>query len=67
MPHISGNILINKENIKNVQNFYTNDTNKFFDNDMKFNDNCRKNNIFLYVENMEDYGYVTDGLRIKFQ
>ena len=65
MPHISGNILINKENIKNVQNFYTNNTNKYFDNDMKFNDNCRKNNIFLYVENMEDYGYVTDGLKDK--
>ena len=63
VPHIAGNILIRKNIIKEVQNFYTNNTNSYFDDDMKFNDNCRKNNIFLYLENMEDYGYLTDGLK----
>lgn len=65
VPHIAGNILIRKDVIKEVKNFYKNDTNPYFDDDMKFNDNCRKNNIFLYIENMEDYGYVTDGLKDK--
>ena len=42
-----------------------NNSNKFYDLDMKFNDNCRKNNIFLYIDNMEVYGYITDGLKDK--
>lgn len=65
VPHISGNILIHKNKIKDVQNFYTNDRNSYFNDDMKFNDNCRKNNISLYLENTEEYGYITEGLKDK--
>ena len=59
VPHIFGNILINKEYIGRVQNYFTNDTvNKSFDKYMKFCYNCRKNDIFMYATNLNKYGYV---------
>ena len=63
IPHLQGNYLINKETIQKVQNFYTNDYNKNYSIDMKFSKNCRDNNIFLYVENLKNYGYIFEGIK----
>ena len=30
---------------------------------MKFSKNCRDNNIFLYVENLVNYGYIFEGIK----
>ena len=61
VPHISGNILINKEYIQKIQGFFTNNSgNNCFSYDMWFSDNCRKNNISMYVTNIEKYGYIID-------
>ena len=61
VPHISGNILINKEYIQKIQGFFTNNSgNNYFSYDMWFSDNCRKNNISMYVTNIEKYGYIID-------
>jgi GR25 family glycosyltransferase involved in LPS biosynthesis len=63
VPHIAGNILINKKVLKQVKKYYVNNVNQYFDDDMIFNYNCRKNNLFLYLENTEEYGYLTDGVK----
>lgn len=61
VPHISGNILINKEYIQKIQGFFTNNSeNNHFSSSMCFSDNCRKNNISMYVTNIEKYGYIID-------
>jgi len=61
VPHLSGNILINKEYIEKVQDFFTNNNgNVHFSTSMWFTDNCRKNNISMYATNMEYYGYIFD-------
>jgi len=65
IPHIAGNMLINNETLLKVTNFYTNDYNAYFNMDMKFSHNCRKNNIFMFVDNMEYYGYIYEGLKDK--
>jgi len=61
VPHISGNILINKEYIEKIQGFFTNNSgNNNFSSSMWFSDNCRKNNISMYVTNINKYGYIID-------
>tara|TARA_Y100000389_G_scaffold154199_1_gene154671 strand:- start:459 stop:3212 length:2754 start_codon:yes stop_codon:yes gene_type:complete len=61
VPHISGNILINREYIKKVHGFFTNNiNNNDFSTCMCFSHNCRSNNIFMYVTNMQIYGYIYD-------
>ena len=61
VPHISGNILINREYIEKVQGFFTNNSNNsHFSTSMYFSHNCRTNNIFMYVTNMQKYGYIYD-------
>ena len=65
IPYLAGNYLINKETIQKIQNFYTNDYNSNFNVYMKFSKNCRDNNIFLYVENLDKYGYIFEGLKDK--
>lgn len=61
VPHIAGNILINREYIEKVQGYFTNTSNnRNFTTSMYFSYNCRKNNIFMYVTNMENYGYIYD-------
>lgn len=57
--HLFGNYLINKEYINKVQNFYTT-FNTEYDIDMNFSLNCRNNDIYMYVENLEDYGYILE-------
>ena len=56
-------MLINNETLSKVINFYVNDYNAYFNMDMKFSHNCRKNNIFMFVDNMEYYGYIYEGLK----
>lgn len=63
IAHLAGNYLINKDSILKVQNFYTNNYNKYYDSDMKFSKNCRDNNIFLYVDNMDYYGYIYEEIK----
>ena len=63
IPHLQGNYLINKETIQKVQNFYSNNYNTNYNIDMKFSKNCRDNNIFLYVDNLVNYGYIFEGLK----
>ena len=58
-------MLINNETLSKVINFYVNDYNAYFNMDMKFSHNCRKNNIFMFVDNMEYYGYIYEGLKDK--
>ena len=65
VPHISGSMLIKKETLDKVINFYENNYNHYFNMDMKFSHNCRKNNIFMFVDNMECYGYIYEGLKDK--
>lgn len=61
VPHIAGNILIEKEYIAKVQDFFTNKSgNSFFDLAMIFSHNCRNNNISTYVINQEEYGYIIE-------
>ena len=61
VPHISGNILINREYIEKVQGFFTNNSgNNNFSTSMYFSHNCRSNNIFMYTTNMQNYGYIYD-------
>jgi GR25 family glycosyltransferase involved in LPS biosynthesis len=64
VPHISGNILINKEYIEKVQGFFTNNSgNHYYTEYMFFSHNCRKNNIFMYVTNLNEYGYIYDATK----
>ena len=59
VPHISGNILINREYIEKVQGYFTNTSNnRNFSTSMYFSYNCRKNNIFMYITNRKNYGYI---------
>ena len=61
VPHISGNILINREYIEKVQGYFTNTSNnRNFSTSMYFSYNCRKNNIFMYITNRKNYGYIFD-------
>ena len=64
VPHIAGNILIQKEYLQTVQDFYTNNSNNpNFNIDMIFSDNCRKNGLFMYLDNIEKYGYIYEGIK----
>jgi len=64
VPHIAGNILIQGSYLKQVQNFYDNNSgNPNFNIDMYFSHNCRNNNIFMYVDNKEKYGFIYDGIK----
>lgn len=63
VPHISGNILINKTKINQIQGFFTCNFNKYFTADMNFSKNCRDHNIFLYANNLYDYGYISDYIK----
>lgn len=59
VPHISGNILIEKEYIAKVQNFFTNNSgNTHFMTSMFFSHNCRRHNLSMFVINDEEYGYI---------
>jgi len=61
VPHIAGNILIEKEYIEKVQGYFKNTSNNMnFSVYMCFSYNCRKNNVFMYVTNMDNYGYIYD-------
>ncbi len=61
VPFISGNILINKEYLKKVQNFFKNRYNVNYTYYMIFCHNCRNNNIFMYVDNIyHNYGYIVN-------
>ena len=64
VPHISGNILIKGDYINKVQNFFTNNSgNPNYNLDMYFSHNCRMNNIFMYVDNIEKYGFIYEGIK----
>ena len=63
VPFISGNILIQEEYIELVKDFFTGNIHNEFNQDMNFCWNCRKHNIFLYVDNLEYYGYIADEIK----
>ena len=59
VPHIGENILIEKTYIEKLQGFFA----KSIDDDdfslsMQFSYQCRKKNIFMYVVNWKEYGFV---------
>jgi hypothetical protein len=61
VPFISGNILINKEYLKKVQNFFKKKYNANHTLYMTFCNNCRNNNIFMYIDNTyNNYGYIVN-------
>ena len=60
VPHIAGNLLINGDYIEKVQGYFESDYNHYFSIDMKFCHNCRQNDIFMYVDNQEEFGYIFD-------
>lgn len=55
MPYISGAILISKQIISNWD---ITQPNKYSDVDMQLCNNFRKNTLFMYVSNLEYYGYI---------
>jgi len=64
VPHIGGNILVRNDYLQKIENFFTNNSgNNNFTIDMYFSDNCRNNNIFMYVENTQEYGYIYSGIK----
>jgi lysyl hydroxylase/galactosyltransferase/glucosyltransferase/procollagen-lysine,2-oxoglutarate 5-dioxygenase len=64
VPHIAGNILIKGDYLNKVIGFYTNNSNNHnFNIDMMFAYNCRANNIFMYLDNTEKYGYIDEGIK----
>ena len=66
VPHIAGNILIKKEYLQRVENFYTNTSgNPNYEIDMIFSYNCRKNGLFMYLDNTSVYGYIYQKKEIK--
>ena len=62
VPYISGNILIKNKYLKNMQNFFINNYNPNFNYYMVFSYNCRINNISMYIENVEEYGYIYEDI-----
>ena len=61
VPHVSGNLLIQKEYLPQIQEFYNNTSgNGWYSKSMNFCYNCRKNNISMYVVNLEKYGYIIE-------
>jgi len=64
VPHIAGNILIKGDYLKKVIDFNTNTSgNPNYNTDMIFSYNCRKNGLFMYLDNTENYGYIYEGIK----
>jgi len=58
MPYISGAMLINKAKYTSVVNCISNSLNNTGDYDMLLCEALREKNIFMYVSNLEEYGYI---------
>lgn len=57
VPYISGTYLIKRDVVKNLPDLFM--QNNHMDPDMRMCFNLRENNIFMYVTNMNNYGYIT--------
>lgn len=57
VPYISSCYLISKELLKKLKNGFTAED---LDADMALARNLRNNNVFMYVDNREDYGHLID-------
>ena len=58
VPYLTGIYLIKREIIEQNPNIYYENSN--LDIDMRFCKNIRKKNIFMYVSNMDNYGYIDE-------
>lgn len=59
MPYVTGTYLIKRDVIEAMPNLLTD--NSFMDIDMRICHNLRERNIFMYVLNLDYYGYFDDG------
>jgi len=56
VPYLSGIYLIKREVLEKIPNVYKD--NSHMDLDMRFCKNIRKTNTFMYVSNLNNYGYI---------
>lgn len=57
VPYVMGVYMIRKEVVKQVPNLFIENNN--LDYDMRLCHNLRKNDIFIYVSNIDRYGYIS--------